>query len=177
MSTLPRTADTLSADQKATYDLVSSLLDARFNLARSLPEAEAKLQARKDAAVKELGRATTADALIAASKTVATALDQLQKDIAALKQSPRLVTECFNRLEKNSREILRMGLEDRKIKDEKGIGSTDQLAFKEDLDFVRGELSKLNSHGGTKKKTAPKPTKKVAKKSAKGTSAATPATP
>jgi len=156
MPTIPGSIEALSLEQKANRELVATLLDAHFNLARSLTEAEAKLVARKDAAVKEFARANGVDAIIAVSKNVAVALDQLEKDITALKQSPRLVTDCLTRLEKTTPDIVKLALQERKAKDQKEIDSstTGQLAFKEDLDFVNGELAKLRPAGAAGKKGA-----------------------
>ena len=173
MATLPASTD-LSPEQKANRELVSSLLDAHFNLAKSLSEAEAKLVARKDAAVKEFARANGVDAIIAVSKNVATALDQLEKDVAALKQSPKLVTDCLNRLEKDSPDVVKAVLEERKAKDEEELKTrtSGQLAFKEDLEFVKGELKKLTPPPtAANKKAGSKPvgSKRAAgKKPAKG---------
>src|SRR5262245_40066785 len=167
MATLPASAD-LSPEQKANRELVASLLDAHFNLAKSLNEAEAKLVARKDAAVKEFARANGVDAIIAVSKNVAIALDQLEKDVAALKQSPKLVTDCLDRLEKDCPDIVKAVLEERKAKDEEELKTrtSGQLAFKDDLEFVKGELKKLTppaavgaKKAGSKRAAGKKPAK------------------
>ena len=150
MPTPPVPTETPTAEQKASRELAASLLDAHFNLAKSLAEAESKLAARKDAAVREFAKANGVDAIIAVSKNVATAIDQLQKDVAALKQSPKLVTECLNRLKKDSPDIVRDVLNERKAKDELEIKTrTDgRLIFENDLEFVQRELKGLPSKDG-----------------------------
>jgi hypothetical protein len=150
MPTPPVSTETLTPEQKANRELAASLLDAHFNLAKSLAEAESKLAARKDAAVKEFAKANGVDAIIAVSKNVATAIDQLQKDVAALKQSPKLVTECLTRLKKDSPDIVRDVLKERKAKDEQEIKTrTDGRAvFEKDLEFVEKELKGLPSKDG-----------------------------
>jgi hypothetical protein len=156
MPTTPVSTETLAAEQKANRELVASLLDAHFNLAKSLAEAENKLAARKDAAVKEFAKANGVDAIITVSKNVATAIDQLQKDVAALKQSPKLVTECLARLKKESPDIVRDVLNDRKSKDEQEIKTrTDgRVIFEQDLEFVEKELKGLPSKNGAVATTA-----------------------
>ena len=150
MPTTPVSVETLTAEQKASRELAASLLDAHFNLAKSLAEAESKLAARKDAAVKEFAKANGVDAIISVSKNVATAIDQLQKDVAALKQSPKLVTECLTRLKKESPDVVRDVLKERKSKDEQEIKTrTDgRLIFEKDLEFVEKELKGLPSKDG-----------------------------
>lgn len=150
MPTTPVSTETLTAEQKANRELVASLLDAHFNLAKSLEEAQNKLAARKDAAVREFAKANGVDAIITVSKNVATAIDQLQKDVAALKQSPKLVTECLTRLKKESPDIVRDVLNERKARDQQEIKTrTDGRAiFEKDLEFVETELKGLPSKDG-----------------------------
>jgi uncharacterized protein with PIN domain len=165
MPTAPSSPEALSPEQKANRELAASLLDAHFNLAKSLGEAEAKLIARKDTAVREFAKANGVDAILAVSKNVASAIDQLEKDVAALKQSPKLVLECLERLEKSSPEIVKMVLTERKTRDEEELKKTDsgQLVFKKDLDFVNGELKKLTpAKNLANKKTHKKPARKPA---------------
>jgi hypothetical protein len=172
MPTTPVSADTLTAEQKANRELVASLLDAHFNLAKSLEEAQNKLAARKDAAVKEFAKANGVDAIITVSKNVATAIDQLQKDVAALKQSPQLVTECLTRLKKESPDIVRDVLNERKARDQQEIKTrTDgRLIFEKDLEFIEEELKGLPSKDGAPKDGA-KRRRKAKKTRGKGAKA------
>lgn len=170
MPTTPVSTETLTAEQKANRELVASLLDAHFNLAKSLEEAQNKLAARKDAAVREFAKANGVDAIITVSKNVAAAIDQLQKDVAALKQSPKLVTECLTRLKKESPDIVRDVLNERKARDQQEIKTrTDGRAiFEKDLEFVETELKGLPSKDGAAAKNGAQRRRKGARRKRAG---------
>lgn len=152
MSTATVANNVLTAEQKATRDLAGSLLDAHFNLAKSLDEAKARLSGRKDTAVKEFARATTPDAIITTAKNVSAAIDQANKDAAAVDEAPKLVSECFEELKKKAPDDVRAVLEERKARAETELNKSTngQQAFKDDLKFLKLELKNLPKGGSGK---------------------------
>lgn len=135
----------LLPEQKATRESVASLLDAKFNLPKYQPEAEAKLEARRDAVVREFAKANSADAILLVARNLATAIEQFKKDQDALEKAPKLVTDCLDDLKKKSPDDFRAVLEERKAREEAEINksASGRIIYEEHLKFLEQELKGL----------------------------------
>ena len=135
----------LLPEQKATRELVASLLDAKFNLPKYQPDAEAKLEARRDAVVREFAKANSADATLLVARNLATAIEQFKKDQDALEKAPKLVTDCLDDLKKKSPDDFRAVLEERKAREEAEINksASGRIIYEEHLKFLEQELKGL----------------------------------
>ena len=143
----PTPPDTLSPEQRANRQLAASLLDARSNLARTLKQAESRIEAAQDQAIKDFGKTTTPEQVIVRARVLSAAIEQARQDIAALKEAPKIIEDRLRRLEKESPDdVLAVYIERKaKVTAELATKESDRKPLEEEEQRLEREIAKLTS--------------------------------
>jgi hypothetical protein len=166
----------ITPEQKATRDLIATLLDARTNLSRRLKEIADARAAKEAQAIKDLSnpKAST-DQILNLVRTLATVVEQSKKDSLAVSHARELiVTQLHSREKNNASDVLAVCLERiGKLKLDLATKEIDQKPLEEELHLLNKEIGGLHlpkqvtaiqAHAGN-------PRKQVAKASATKASA------
>ncbi len=143
----------LSPEDKATRDLSAGLLDARRNLATLGRDAETAIRKKKEAALREIGKATTVDQLISLAKTAVATIELLEKDSVSIQTSEKLVKKSLEQLETESAPVHLAVLMERsdRIKLELSRSADSNKPLNEELERLSKEISALS---GRRKSTS-----------------------